>query len=320
MMARPMILAACLAAGAPAALPSPASIVHLALPEETALLQPFAVPTEPGNTVEIEFPLPVMDWAGRGFTPDAATYAGDFVIEAARGARRIFVTPTIETAHRVLHVVLGDSDGGTRSLPIEFIPAPPNVAWRKVVFSLVDNAPKAKTTYRLLDRPPDAQVGEASAASELGLLETLRLLAAAPEGDLHAIAASNPSLSLATFASGPRSFGSFSLACRFAIRDSATGSLGLCAGVSNLTARRLLFDPLSWKVRVGDHVYPAATADFPGELEPGSTAPAFLVLARGPDGKALRLLAENAFLPSVALIAAVSARPVSRMGLGQFDR
>lgn len=316
---RSWVLAGCLAAAASAAPPSPASIVQVALPGETSLLQPFAVPTEPGNSVEIEFPLPVLDWQGRGFTPDAGAYAGDFVILAARGSRRIFVTPMVETAHRVLHVVLGDAAGGTRSLPIEFIPAPPNLAWRKVVFTLAEPGPAQKTTYRLTDRKPEDPVAEASPSSEIGLLRTLRLMSEAPADDRQAIAASNPSLSLAAFEAGGRSFGPFSVACLFAIRDSASGSLGLCAGVSNLTARRLLFDPSSWKVRVGDHVYPATTADFPSELEPGSTARAFLVIARGPDGNPTRLLADNTFLPSVALIAAVSARPVSRMGLGGFD-
>jgi hypothetical protein len=319
MTALPWIPIACLAAAAPAAFASPASIVRLALPGEASLLQPFAVPTEPGNSVEIEFPLPVVDWEGRGFTPDTGAYAGDFIILAERGSRRIFVTPVIETAHRVLHVVLAEAAGRTRSLPIEFIPAPPSVAWRKVVFTLAEPGPARKTAYRLMDRPPEDPVAEASPATEIGLLRTLRLMAEAPADDLQAIAASNPSLSLAAFGAEGRSFGSFSLACLFAIRDSASGSLGLCAAVSNLTARRLLFDPLSWKVRVGDHVYPANTVDFCSEVEPGSTARAFLVIARGPDGNPTRLLADNAFLPSVALVAAVSAKPVRRMRLGGFD-
>jgi len=129
------------------------------------------------------------------------------------------------------------------------------------------------------------------------------------------IAAAGAGLSLAMLDAPPRDFGSFSLACRFAVRDSATGAVGLCVSVANRTARRLLFDPGSWLVRAGARVYPAGTVDFASELEPWASAAAFLVLSGGPDGRTTALLADNDFEPSVVLCGSANPRPVRRMSL-----
>jgi hypothetical protein len=95
--------------------------------------------------------------------------------------------------------------------------------------------------------------------------------------------------------------------------------VGICASVANETSRRLLFDPRSWVIRAGDHVYPVRTLDFAGELEPGSTAPVFLVLARGPDGAPTLLRADNAFEISALVKASVNPRPVMGLPLEGFD-
>jgi hypothetical protein len=68
-------------------------------------------------------------------------------------------------------------------------------------------------------------------------------------------------------------------------------------------------------VRAGDRAYPIRTVDFANELEPGASAPALLVLARGQDGDPTGLLAANDFEPSVVLSASVNPRPVRRLAL-----
>ncbi len=296
----------------------PPSIVRLALPAEAEERRPVAVPTGPDNTVEVDFPWPLEDWAGRGFTPDAEKYAGDFVIEAARGATRLFVTPVAAAAHRVLHVVLAEPGKPFRSVPIEFMPAPAGLAWSKVVFE--GGAPPAAPvpSVTLDARPPRARLRDPSPESEVALIRTMRLLLNASRDGAAGIAAANPALELRRLDGEPRSFGDFTLAQRFALRDATTGTLGLCASVANQTARRLLFEPGSWVVRAGDRVYPVGTVDFAGELEPGATAAVFLVLARGPDGAPTRLLPDNAFAISVVLGGSVNPRPVMRMPLEGF--
>jgi hypothetical protein len=271
------------------------------LPGEADLRQPVALPTEPENTVEIDFPWPVVDWAGRGFTPDAEKYAGDFVIETARGTSRVFVTPIAVDAHRVLYVVLAEPGGLTYGLPIEFLPAPPSLAWRKVVFgsNRKENAPLPAVT--LSEVPPSARLREPSAESELGLIRTLRLMLGTTTEGARRIAAANPALEFASLPAAPQDFGDFSILARFAVRDSTTDSLGLCASVTNQTGRRIFFDPGSWIVRAGDHVYPIRSSDFADELEPGATGAAFLVLAGGPDGDPTGLLPGNDFKLSVVL-------------------
>jgi hypothetical protein len=297
----------------------PASIVRISLPDEAGERQPVALPTEPENTIEIDFPWPVEDWAGRGFTPDAEKFAGDLVVEAARGKERIFVTPVAAGAHRVLDVILSQPDGRSRGVPLEFVPAPAGLAWRKVVF--VDGAapPAPRTAVGLSGSAPRPRLREASPEAQIGLITTLRLMLNATADGARDVAAANPALDLEELHGPPRSFGDFTIANRFALRDSTTGMVGICASVANETSRRLLFDPQSWVVRVGDRVYPVRTMDFAGELEPGSTAPVFLVLARGPDGAPTLLLAENAFEISALVKASINPRPVMLLPIAGFD-
>jgi len=314
-----LILAVWAAVPARAESGPPPSIVRISLPDEAGERQPVTLPTEPENTIEIDFPWPVEDWAGRGFTPDAEKFAGDLVVEAARGKPRIFVTPVAAGAHRVLDVILSEPDGRTRGVPLEFVPAPAGLAWRKVVF--VDGAAPAapRTAVGLSGSAPRARLREASPEAEIGLITTLRLMLNTTAEGARDYAAANPALDIEELHGAPRSFGDFTIASRFALRDSTTGMVGICASVANETPRRLLFDPQSWVVRVGERVYPVRTMDFAGELDPGATAPVFLVLARGPEGAPTLLRADNAFEISALVKASVNPRPVMRLPLAGFD-
>jgi len=295
----------------------PATIVHLALGPEDDERRPYAIPCEPADTVEVDLPRPLAEWAGRGFTPDPERFAGDFVIEAARGQSRLFVTAVTTGARRVLHVVLAGPTGRDRSLALEFLPAPPGLAWTKVSFA--EPAEPAAPVVTLSPHPPRRRSREPSADSELGLLRTLRLLAGQTDLGADAIAAANPGLQYARLDGRPRSFGDFTLSCRFAVRDATTDSLGVCVEVANPTGRRLLFDPASWVLRAGGRVYPVPTADFAGEVEPGTTVDAFLVVAHGPDGAPTRLRPNNPFEPSVVLLGSANPRPVLRSALAGME-
>jgi hypothetical protein len=303
-----------------AAQAAPPSIVRIALPAESDERQPIAVPAEPENTVEVDLPWPLQDWAGRGFTPDPDRFAGDFVVEATRGDTRFFVTPVAAEAHRVLHVVMAAAGATTRSVSFEFLPAPAGLAWRKVV--IVDRSSNVVQgpSVSLALRPPRSLVRESSPESELGLVRTLRLIANTTAEGARAVVAANPALEMATSSETPRSFGDFTILIRFAVRDSTTGALGICASVSNQTVRRLLFDPASWVLRVGDRVYPIQTADFANELDPGKTEDAFLVLARGPNGAPTGLLPDNDLKLSVILKGSFNPRPVLLMPLEGYGQ
>jgi hypothetical protein len=298
--------------------PPPPTIVRIELPAESDERQPFTLPSETQNTLEIDFPWPVADWAGRGFTPDPERFAGDFVIEAARGGTRIFVTPVADQAHRVLHVVLAEPGGGTRSVPIEFVPAPAGLAWRKVVFGIRATSPPSGRKYTLSALAPASRLRDPSPESEISLVRTMRLLAAAGPEDAPGIAAANPALGLAVLDGPPRSFGDFTIACRLALRDATTDSLGLLVIVSNETARRLIFDPAGWVVRAGNRAYPVRTVDFSNEVEPGSAEAAFLVVARAPDGSPTLLLPDSALEVSAVLAGSANPRPVRRIAVEGF--
>jgi hypothetical protein len=305
-----VLSAACLLRADP-----PPSIVRIELPADDRQERPFTVPTEPEDTLEIDFPWPLEDWAGRGFTPDPEKYAGDFAIEATRGKPRVFVTPVAAQAHRVLHVVLTRPDGSSRSVPIELIPAPTGLAWHQLVFTVAAAATDERGKVSLSTHPPRARLREASPESEIGMIRTLRLMLNSTADEASSLAAANPALEFSVQDGAPRSLGDFTITSRYALRDTTTGTLGLCVSVANETARRLLFDPGSWVVRAGNRVYPVRTLDFPGELEPGSSAAAFLILTAGNGAGAGLLLPGNSFEVSAAVAGSANPRPVSRFAL-----
>ena len=294
------------------------SVTRVVLPPEGSEHRPVAVPTEPENTVELDFPWPLEDWAGRGFTPDPDKYAGDFVIEATRGRRRIFVTPVSAAAHRVLHIVVAVPGGGTRGIPLEFVPAPAGLAWRKVTFVDGRPTPEPAPGFTLRKGPPRALFRSPDPQSLLGLVDTMRLMLNTTAAGARAVAASNPALRLAEFGTCPESFGDFTLTPRFALRDQTTYSLGICVSVLSASPRRLVLDPAGWVVRSGDRVYPVGTVDFPGILEPGEGRAALLVIGRAPDGLPTRLLPDNVFHVSARILASANPRPVRRMDLPSF--
>jgi len=300
-------------------LPTPASIVRIELPPEDAERQPFALPTEPENTLEIDFPWPVEDWAGRGFTPDPEKFAGDFVVQAIRGKARLFVTPVTAQAHRVLLVVLAEPGGRSRGLPLELVPAPAGLAWRKVVFAAAQIPKQPRITVTLTAHPTQSRLREPSPESVIGLIRTMRLILNASAEGAAGIAAANPSLQLCAFDAQPTGFGAFSITNRFALRDASTDTLGLCVSVANKDNRRLFFEPTGWVIRAGDRAYPVKNVDFPGELEPGATQAAFLVLGRGPNAEPTLLLPDNTFEVSAVLTGSVNPRPVTHDALEGFE-
>ena len=299
----------------------PASIVRITLSAEEDERQPITLPTEPENTVELDFPWPVEDWAGRGFTPDPEKYAGDFVIEATRGAPRIFVTPVSAGAHRVLHVVVAQRGGRGRSVALELIPAPAGLAWHKVVFASGESAAPGAAGVACDRRAPRTRLRESSPDSEIGLLRTLRLLANSTPDGARAVAAANPTLNVETLGGTSRSFGDFSVQCLFAMPG--TRRNGSARHLRERLQPHLPAPPLrpgQLRVRrgAGDRSYPVETVDFAGEVEPGASQAAFLVCARGPGGEPMRLLPGNEFKVSVLLLGSANTRPVARMKLEGF--
>ena len=316
--ARPIRAALALALpAAHAATPAP-SIVSVQLPAPGEERRPIAVPSGPDHTLEVDLPAPLAEWAGRGFTPDPERFSGDFVIEASRGKRRLFVTPVAADAHRVLHVIVAPAEREERSIALEFLPAPAGLEWDTLV--LEDGAPPAAPApvVALAEEPPAPALRASGPDSELGLIRTLRLLLAAGAGRARAVAAANPALSFA-FAEGDSiDFGDFSLAVRLAVRDATTGALGVAVRVANKTQRRLRFAPRSWSVRSGPRVYAVDTCDFFPALEPGSSGLAFLVVAATAGGGDTRLLPGSELLPSVEETGSENTRPVRRLGLADL--
>jgi len=310
--------------------------VRLELPEEAGQRYPIGIPTDPTQSVELAFPWPVIDWAGRGFSPDPETYAGDFLVDARRGSPRLFVTPLVQGGHRVLHVVLAPPGEAPRTVLLEFLPAPPQSAWSKVTFLAAASArpsaaaagsgersARADEVAAADGRPPENRTQRPAPGPyrmptpemQLRLIRTMRLVRTLPPERARALVAADPALEWDDRRRAPRSFGPFVLRLAFAIRDRTTDCLGLCVDVRNTTRRRLVFDAESWVVRAGERVYPLRTADFANELEPEAAAVAWLVLARAQDGSPTRLLPEGDLQVSVQLAATVNPHPVWRFPL-----
>ena len=266
-------------------------------------------PTSCEFALEIDFPWPVCDWAGRGFTPDPERFAGDFVVEAERGASRMYVTALAANAHRVLHVALTDADGSVRTFPLEFVPSVPGRALRKL--TLTAEAPAAPLPSGSV--PARVQpTARSSASSEIALLRLMRLAEALPAATFDSLLLGAPALHLVRRSDPPSDLGEVTVRIRYALSDDVTGEAGLAVEIANATGKRILLDPQSWTIAAGGHDYPIRTVDFVDVLPPRALVRAFLVLGPRPDGFAASLGAREPASLRVAICARASARPVSR--------
>lgn len=84
----------------------PLHVVKLALNESDVT----RVPTHPSVTVFVQFPSPITDYSGRGFTEDPQRSAGEFVLRFIGGDNYFTLSPLTETARRTLHVVVSGKD------------------------------------------------------------------------------------------------------------------------------------------------------------------------------------------------------------------
>ncbi len=291
-----------------AAAPDLPTVVVCPLPSEATARAAFIVPTSSDWALEINFPYPVADWAGRGFTPDPERYAGDFMIDATRGATRLYVTALAPNAHRVLHVALDAGGDRPQTVPLELVPTAAGQALRKLTF-VADPPPAAKdpTLPRAASiRPAHA----ASPRSEVALLRLARLLEALPLGEAERLSRASPALQFRPLQQAPADLGDFTIRPRFVVSDAVTGTAAVVAEVASARTERLLIDPRSWLVRSGDLVVPVATVDPAGVIEPGACLSVVLILAPGPDGGVLPLAPGQPLSVTAVLGDRSSARPV----------
>jgi hypothetical protein len=287
-----------------AALAVPASIVSISLPEAIAQAHPVILLANPNDTLEVEFPWSLADWAGRGFTTDPDRFAGDFAIAASRGSGRLFLTPLSEKAHRTLHCVLAPPGGPTLSIALEILCAPPALSWHKVIFL----APQRQIDTG--ERLSGGTKAVARRADPIEVLGTLRALYAEGTGE-RPTSRTRGGLGYRDLGAVPVDYGSFVVRPLFAVAGREGSTWGLCCLIESKSPRRILFDPLSWVVRSGTQVTRLTTCDFDPELNPGQASVAFIA-GPCPTGWSLEgAYGSGTLRPSLRAAALVNPRPVA---------
>lgn len=277
------------------------------------------VPTNPSVTVFFQFPAPITDYAGRGFSEDPAEVAGDFFVRHLDGDAYMAVTPLTDIASRTLHVV-----SGGRSYPLHLFPAQEDAAWDKVIFVLPEAAGEANFRggrdkggirsaaggVSRTNKSPATKIKQLSTERALGIIDTLRMLANLAEKKARAVVATNAALSMSVKRCR-QDFGDFVITTHFVVRDSVFDALGFSVTIENTGKEVLRFAPDSLTVRAGDHVYAALAADFDPVFPPKAKQAVFFVLAGDGAGGANRLSVENDFRVSLDLVGRGDAHPVS---------
>lgn len=301
------------------------NMFRVPLPTEQAT--PFTVPCSPEDSVLIVLPYAVTGWSGRGFSPQGvanteanAGTAGDFTVFPGdlRGYKQFTISALVDRSSRTMHIFM---EGG-KILSIECVVAPSrDMAFRGVTFidtnatkqavaEAVEVARDRANTIERSEEPPVSRYQEPSPESQVGLKNFMKALLAMNEERAAKMVGANPALQLVRLRDVTDS-GDYKITMRFALRDEITDTLGLCVTVKNETHGRLIFDNASWILRSGDRVYPVPTAEFVGELEPGASAAAFLVLARDAHGAPTRILPDGNYRVGLDLKGKVNTKPVS---------
>ncbi|WP_404424668.1 hypothetical protein [Nibricoccus sp. IMCC34717] len=261
------------------------------------------VPTHPALALLVEFPGPITDYAGRGFTEDVGASAGDFLLRWGASDSYLVVAPLTEGARATLHVMMGG-----RSYPLELFPAGRDQAWAKVVFrdgppaptgSSPQANPASPTARRLRAMPKPEHPPAADPATWLSSLELLRSLRRVSAAQREAILRADPELSF-NGAGFTQELGSCELRCEAILRDNRLDVLVFAVAVHNPTLRRLTFATGTLLVRCGERLYPVVASDWPTELRAGETAEVLLAIAGDGLGGRNRLAVQNTFRISLA--------------------
>lgn len=280
------------------------------------------IPSNPKVTVFVQFPHPISDYAGRGFSEDPSEVAGDFFVRCLEGDSYFAVTPMTVSASRTLHVVCGGV-----GYPLHFFPAQEEVAWDKVIFVESRDAPGTphsaarggSSEVARSSRRPSSTLRTLSTTRALGIFDMLRLLANLPEKKATAMVATNPALAFSV-KNKRQLFGTFAITTHFVLRDSVFDALGFATTIENLSSDQLEFVPGSMTVRVGEHVYAALAEDMSPIARPKSAVPAFFVVAGDGAGGANRLAPENDFRLSIDLKGQTNPRPVTTQSIPVVSR
>jgi hypothetical protein len=284
------------------------------------------VPTNPNVTIFLQFPSPIEDFTGRGFTEDPTQVAGDFFLRHLDGDNYLTITPMTDVARRTLHVVCGG-----KGYPIHMFPAAEDQAWDKVIFNSpepvdepisskigkpVRNGPAKKPAEAFqvarTAKPPLSRIKEMNTERALGIIDTLRLLANLPERKAKAVVDTNPALTL-SIKEKRQSFEAFTLTTHFVLRNNVLDALGFAVTIENTSKDELTFAPDSFTVRAGQHVYSAFAADFNPIIPPKTKIPVFFVLTGDNTGLANNLAVENDFNVSIDLIREGNAHPTTTL-------
>lgn len=256
------------------------------------------VPTHPSLAVLLEFPVAITDYAGRGFTEDPAAVAGDFFLRWGAGDSYLAVSPLVEGARGVLHVITAG-----RSYAVAFFPAPPDQAWAKVRFEALGPAgpgdAAAATRVERLRRSPSPRPPSTDREAWLGVLDLLELADRLSEGQRGALLRSNPALTHRRLAGALLvSYGRIHL--QSALRNDDLDTLALRFTLENTSDRPRRWRTASLRVRVGERVYTPVLHTVEPWLPAGGKGTYALVLAGDGFGGRHRLSVDNDFRISLA--------------------
>ena len=307
-----LVLAAQALPGIGTAAPIPTrvpTVVVRPLPKRGEQTSPLRVGTTEDWSTELDFPWPVVDWRGRGFTPDPGRFSGDFMIDLEPGSRHFTVSALTAAAHRVLHVELAPTDGPSLTYPIEFVPEPSDIAPRRVTFTALEE-PGRPSTAPDTSRPARGAVQPGAEEALLNLMRALKGLS--PEAVARLIAPF-PGLAFTSLSQPALVLPEFSVTPRYALTDCARNLTGLAVSLTNTTGKRILVDPLSWSLGSPAQVIRPLAVDTLGWTEPHEDACLCLVVA-----PALRAPADSPLLISAQVGARASAKPVAANDLPVF--
>lgn len=174
--------------------------------------------------------------------------------------------------------------------------------------------PAAPEVVRL-EQPPGASLRASTPELELGIVSFLRMLVALPR-DKAVRAASQSDVFQSQEKPNVYDFGEYSVRVAWVVRDTTTNAIGLALFVTNRTSMRMAFEAPRWVVRVGERLYRPTTVKGGLAIEPGATAPVFIVIGADQDtGRPLDLDVRNEFQPSGWIAGLTSARPFNSFNI-----
>ena len=263
---------------------------------------PQSIPMHPSVTLTIQFPYEIDGLNGAGFTPDITKASGEYLISYTAPNNYFSLYPLVDYPEvRNLNIIVK----GRIYVLRPYLVADPQKAWTSLVFEDPEVKKRKEAPHPSIHKsfsPPKPKLESSSTAKIIGMIDMTKLLSQVKEPVLKELLNVMPHMKVSLRENDVLDFGEYRIFLDIVSRHNKYDILVYGLRVINDSKQDIIFNPESFTVRCGEHVYTQVVSDFQGKVAPGETAVGYFAIIGTAEGTPNYLDPSNQFQVNVGLL------------------